>query len=98
MQIAGNRCKVCWLEIIFSKDGRFCAHCGTYVHLTCEPRATCDVCGQPSSQDKPPSADILSQAILPRALRPVRSNGPILPLLLIAVSALIFLIVLFFME
>jgi hypothetical protein len=98
MQIVGNRCKVCGREIVFSTDGRFCARCETVVHLRCESGPNCDICGQPLCQEESPGGDILGRAILPAALRPVRSNGPMLPLLLIVVSALVFLIVLLFME
>ncbi len=47
MQIAGNRCKVCGRNVTLSRDGKFCAHCETFVHLTCESRTNCDACGQP---------------------------------------------------
>ena len=76
MQIAGNRCKVCERGIILSSEGKFCPRCGTCVHLACEPRGECDGCGQPYQHFEPPKADPRSQAVVPLALRPVRSGGP----------------------
>jgi hypothetical protein len=98
MQIAGNACKICGRKIVFSNEGKFCANCGTSVHLGCEPEAKCDVCNQPLQHYEPPRADLLGQAILPPALRPAKSAGPMLTALLLLVSVLFFLIVLFFLE
>ena len=75
MQIAGNKCKICARNIILAHEGKACVHCGTFVHVTCERRATCDVCGQPFQQYKPPAPDPLREAILPRALRPAKGGG-----------------------
>ena len=75
MEIAGSKCKICGCGIIFSTEGKFCARCGTYVHLTCEPETKCDVCGQSFQQYEPPKADPLREAILPRALRSTASSS-----------------------
>jgi hypothetical protein len=81
MQIAGNTCRICDRGIILSSEGKFCPYCGTYVHLACEPRGKCDVCGQPYQIFEPPKADPLSDAVVPPALRPSRSGGPAFALL-----------------
>jgi hypothetical protein len=47
LQIAGSKCKACERTIILSNEGKFCARCGTAVHRSCEPRATCDACDEP---------------------------------------------------
>jgi hypothetical protein len=70
LQIAGNKCKVCELSIIFSNEGKFCVHCGTVVHCSCEPRATCTVCGRPYQVYERPKVDLLEDAVIPPALRP----------------------------
>lgn len=90
MQIAGNRCKVCDRNIVLSSEGVFCAHCGTFAHLTCEPETKCGICGQPLQHYERPRADPLSEAILPRALRPSKSAGGIM--LLFAGLALLVII------
>jgi hypothetical protein len=77
MQIAGNNCRICGGNIILSRDGKFCAHCQTAVHLRCEPRSECGVCGQTYQDYEAPKADPLREAVLPRALRPARSGGPV---------------------
>ena len=78
MQVAGNKCKICERRIVFSNEGKFCAQCGVFVHLTCLPQAKCDICGQPFQHEESPSADPLRDAILPPALRPVNSGAPML--------------------
>jgi hypothetical protein len=75
MQIAGNKCRTCGAKIICAYEGKTCVHCGSFVHGTCEPRATCDVCGQPFQQYELPGPDPLSEAILPRALRPAKGGA-----------------------
>lgn len=85
MQIAGNRCKVCQREIILSREGKACVHCGTVVHLACESGARCDACGQPYQNYQPPKADPLSEAIVPSALRPPKGGGPTFAILLAGV-------------
>jgi len=75
MQIAGNKCRICALKIIFAHEGKTCVHCGTFVHGTGELRATCDVCGQPFQQYDLPEPDPLREAFLPRALRPAKGGG-----------------------
>jgi hypothetical protein len=89
MQIAGNKCKVCGRNIVFSSEGKLCACCGTFVHLTCELRGICDVCGERFHQYERPKADPMREAILPPALRPAKSGGPLLAGLLILFTALL---------
>ena len=61
MQIAGNKCKVCGRNIVFASEGKSCACCQTSVHLTCEPQANCDICGQPYQVHERPKVDPLSE-------------------------------------
>ena len=96
MEIAGNKCKVCDRNIVLSSEGVFCARCGTFAHITCEPEANCGVCGQLLRHFEPPIADPLRDAILPRALRPVKSGGPIL-LVIAGVALLVIVLYLCFM-
>ena len=81
MQIAGNSCKICDRGIILSSEGKFCPRCGTCVHLACEPRDKCVVCGQPYQNFEPRKPDPLSEAVVPPALRPTKSGGPTLAIL-----------------
>jgi hypothetical protein len=78
MQIAGNKCRVCGGNIILSSEGKSCAHCETFAHVACFPQSTCDVCGQSFESYEAPKPDPLRDAILPRALRPSKSGGPVL--------------------
>ena len=89
MQIAGNRCKICERGIILSSEGKFCPRCGTCVHLACEPRGECGVCGQSYQNFERPKADPLSAAVVPPALRP---GGPTFAI--IAGAVLLLLVVL----
>jgi hypothetical protein len=92
VQIAGKRCKICGEDIVLSAEGKRCAQCGTFVHLACEPADECGVCGRNYTPDERPKADPLSEAILPRALRPVGSDGPFLAMFLaIALASIAFL-------
>lgn len=75
MQIAGSTCKLCGQKVIFSAEGKFCAHCKTVMHLSCEPAAVCEVCGQLFEGYKAAKPDPLEDGILPPALRPARSGG-----------------------
>ena len=92
MQIAGNKCKVCDRNIVLSSEGKFCARCGTFVHLICEPEAKCGVCAQPFQHYERPRVDPLSEAILPRALRTGKSGAPLMAALIL-LPALIVIIV-----
>jgi hypothetical protein len=78
MQIAGTKCKVCGQNIILSSEGKFCTTCGSAVHLTCDPNATCGICGKAYELYERPQSDALRDALLPPALRPSRSGGPAL--------------------
>ncbi len=85
MQIAGSACKVCNHNIALASEGKFCPHCQTVVHLTCESDDTCRICGQRYEGYERPKFDPLTDAVLPPALRPARSAGPALA---ISVAAL----------
>jgi hypothetical protein len=98
MEIAGHRCRVCKRRIILSSEGKFCAHCGTVVHLACEPKATCEDCGQPFHDFQKPKADPVSEAVLPRSLRPTKDGGPMVAALLIIATVLVFLFICFFLS
>jgi len=78
MQIAGNQCTVCGENITLSSEGKFCADCKTVVHVTCVPSDHCSRCGQPYHFYERPKVDPLSDAVVPRALRPVKSGAPAL--------------------
>ncbi len=78
MQIPGNTCKVCQQPIIFSNEGKFCARCGAVVHLTCLPQPECDVCGALFQHDERSEPDPLRDAVVPRALRPLKSGAWVL--------------------
>ena len=97
MQIAGNKCKVCERNIVLSREGKFCAHCGTAAHLACEPSGQCEVCGQPFQEEERPKSDLMRDTILPRALRPVKSAGPVL-LLAALLAFLLFIAYYGFLE
>jgi hypothetical protein len=94
MQIAGNKCRVCGLNIVLSSEGDYCLHCSTFVHSSCEPRGVCNVCGNRLEQYEPPQADLIAQAVLPRSLRPAGTGGPALAVGMIFLFAV--LIVLFY--
>jgi hypothetical protein len=98
MQIAGNKCKVCEHHIVLSSDGKVCERCGAFVHLACEPRNNCDVCGQPFQRYEPPEADPLRDAVLPRALRPAASGGPAFAISAAVALALLAIIVWYAIE
>jgi hypothetical protein len=93
MQSAGNRCKVCERNIVLSSEGKYCPRCGTFAHVACEPQNDCPVCGQPFQGYERPEADPLRDAILPRALRPSGSGGPLMIALLILLPVVLFLII-----
>ena len=93
MQIAGNTCKVCQRKIVFSNEGKLCAHCQTFVHLGCDAQPKCDVCGEPFQNYEPPEADPMRGAVLPPALRPAKSGGPMLVLILVVVLAALVVVV-----
>ena len=78
MQIAGNRCKVCAQKITLSAEGKYCALCQAVVHTACAPNDACSDCGQPYQLYERPKVDPLSDAVLPRALRPAKSGAPLL--------------------
>ena len=87
MQIAGNKCKVCGHDITLCSEGKFCGQCETVVHLACEPRDTCEACGQPYHGYERPKADPLSDAVIPPALRSGKSGGPLLAIFVMVLLA-----------
>ena len=78
MQIAGSKCGVCGRNIVLSSEGKCCPHCNICAHIVCETRDNCEICGRPFQQYERPEADPMRDAILPRALRPAKSGGPVL--------------------
>jgi hypothetical protein len=93
MQIAGNTCRVCEQPIVPSSEGQFCPHCSALAHLACEARETCTFFGNVFKKFVPSPADPLSEAVIPSALRPPRSGGPVLAVGLVLIIA--FVVVLF---
>jgi hypothetical protein len=77
MQIAGQICKVCEHSVVFANEAKFCANCGTVVHLQCEPKTNCCVCDLPFQGWEPPAVDPMGQALIPPALRSGTSGGPV---------------------
>jgi predicted amidophosphoribosyltransferase len=98
MQIAGNKCKVCERNIILSTEGKYCARCGTVVHRACEAQAKCEVCSDAYQAYERAEVDPLSEAILPRKLRPAKSAGPTLAILLTTVLGLLAVILWYSIE
>jgi hypothetical protein len=96
MQVAGNKCGACGRDIVLSSEGKFCPGCGAYAHLACEPDPQCHVCGQAFQYQESPKRDPLGEAIVPRALRPTNSFGPVL--FLIAGLALLAIILYWLWE
>ena len=94
-QIAGSGCNVCGRNIVLAAEGKFCPHCRTAVHRTCEPRDTCHVCGQTYCLQERPQIDPLEEAIVPRALRPARSGAPALAIFIMAIL-IVFILVTWF--
>ena len=92
-QIPGNNCQVCGQDIVLAAEGKSCPHCQTAVHLACEPRDTCTVCGQAYRLQERPQVDPLREAIVPPALRPARSGAPALAIFIMAALALGILII-----
>ena len=93
VQIAGNKCKICERGIILSSEGKFCPRCGTCAHLACEPRGECGVCGQSYQDFERPKAGPLSEAVVPPALRPAKSGGPVFAIFVGAVLLLLVILV-----
>jgi hypothetical protein len=81
MQIAGSKCERCGHKVILSSEGKSCAQCKTVMHFTCEPASVCEVCGQLFEGYEAAKPDPLGDGLLPPALRPARSGGPALAIL-----------------
>jgi len=92
-QIAGNRCQICGQNITLSSEGKFCTHCQTVVHLACESRGTCQVCGQSYRFYERPEFDPLSEAVVPRALRPAKGGAMALAVFMTVLLALVMMII-----
>ena len=78
---------------MLSSDGKFCVRCGTYVHLACETRGNCDVCGQPFQEYEPAKTDLMRDAILPRNLRESRSTSPMGAVLIMGIMLIVVVII-----
>jgi hypothetical protein len=98
MQIAGNKCRVCGRSIVLSSEGEYCEGCEAFVHAACEPVGSCLVCGHPFQEYERLKPDPLRGALLPRALRPARSGGPLMVALLILLPVLVFLLIYYAIE
>jgi hypothetical protein len=98
MQIAGNKCRVCEHTIVLSSEGKYCGGCAAFVHVTCEPAGSCPVCGQAFQEYERPKPDPMREAVLPRALRPARSGGPLMVALLILFVVVVFLVIYYAIE
>jgi len=87
MQIAGQSCKVCARNIVFASDGKFCPRCGAVVHITCETRPACAICGGIYRDDEPLEEDPLRGAFLAPSSRTNRSSVGGLVIIVAAVMA-----------
>jgi transposase-like protein len=88
MQIAGHKCHICNRSIVLSNQGKFCPRCEIVVHVACEPRPVCGSCGKQFEAFKLPKSDPAGDAVLPRALRPAKMDGPVM--VLAALFAILF--------
>ena len=68
--------------VILSTEGKFCGRCKTVVHLTCEPAAMCESCGQSFEGYEAARRDPLADALIPPALRSTGSGGAALAVFL----------------
>ena len=94
MQIAGSTCRVCKRGILLSREGKFCPVCNVAVHLTCELETTCRACGQPFQNLDHPKTDVLSDAVIPKALRTPRSGGPVFAVAVVLILVFVFILLL----
>lgn len=94
MEIAGKKCRVCNLNIVLSREGKFCPLCQLAAHLACEPRTTCSVCGQAFQDFHRPKADVLSEALIPTPLRQPRSGGAVFAVSTVLILAFVFILAL----
>lgn len=93
MQIAGNKCRVCGSPIVFSEEGKFCEHCGTVVHHQCDSSSKCPVCRRPYAYYELVQPDPLRDGILPRALRPAKSYGPVFAICAVLLTLIFMLLI-----
>lgn len=91
MEIAGAKCTVCGKQIVFAREGKFCARCQRVVHLGCEAGSECPVCNGSYTNFVSPEADPLAAAVLPRALRPANSAAGIL-LLIVGLAIVVYVL------
>jgi hypothetical protein len=89
MQIAGSQCRNCKGLIVLATDGKSCEHCGSVVHLNCEPALNCSICGQPFDFYQPSRRDRFWNAYDPREKQARNAEGPLLALLLAALVTLL---------
>ena len=75
MQIAGTECKICMQGIILASDGKICSQCQKSVHLKCETSEVCSVCGKKYDRFEVPKFNFKYDALVPRALRPIKFDG-----------------------
>lgn len=92
VQVAGGKCEVCGRTVVFAVDGKFCAQCGTIVHLACEPQIKCPQCGKIFQGYTRPAVDPASEAFVPPVLRGDTSNGLTVGALIVAVAGIIVII------
>jgi hypothetical protein len=90
MQIAGSACRACGKPMVLAAEGKFCAGCNSYTHVSCEPEPQCHRCGQKFQRHIPTQPNPLRDAILPRALRSENSSAAVFFL----IASLAFLIIL----
>lgn len=97
MQIAGSTCKICNRGIVFADEGKFCAECGVVVHLDCECKPVCGVCGRPFQRYERAKPDPALEGMLPPALRAAKSSGPVFAIsMTLAVVIWTLLLIVFF--
>ena len=90
MQLAGSICKACGQKIIFADEAKFCSRCETVMHLGCDGNV-CHSCAATFSSYVHPKADTLRGAIVPRALRPIKTGAAAFAVLFIFLLMLLIL-------
>jgi len=94
-QIAGSTCKICERQIVLATEGKFCAHCSSFVHHACLHQDKCDICGQAFQSHEYSVRDPLRDAIIPYALRPGNSRISVAVILLAGVVGLMIFVLLY---
>jgi hypothetical protein len=93
MQIAGENCKICGCQIVFSNEGKYCSCCSIVVHISCESRDECATCHQQFQIYEPPKFEVMRDALLPAGLRSGNNSGQKMALILTAVFALLVIVI-----